>query len=99
MANLGLRATSLLFAFFSNCKTIALQEWGPSCPHEFLDAYRLEYDQSWTQIDDLAKRDTQNAFVDKILNHQLALCDSDNPLGLSKDKQRTAPAIEDVSSQ
>ncbi|CAG5128423.1 unnamed protein product [Candidula unifasciata] len=52
-------------------------EWGVSCPHEFLGGYRLEYDQSWTPIPDLAKKDQANALIDKIFNskHILAAAD------------------------
>ncbi|XP_005110149.1 uncharacterized protein C1orf50 homolog [Aplysia californica] len=49
------------------------QEWGASCPHEFLGAFRLEYDQSWTPIKEVEKRDTENAIIDKIYNAKLAI--------------------------
>ena len=42
------------------------QEWGSSCPHHFLGAYRLEYDQSWTPITEVDKRDEELALLDKI---------------------------------
>ncbi|GFS01341.1 C1orf50 homolog [Elysia marginata] len=42
------------------------QEWGNACPHHFLGAYRLEYDQSWTPITDVGKRDEELALLDKI---------------------------------
>ncbi|RUS79142.1 hypothetical protein EGW08_013089, partial [Elysia chlorotica] len=42
------------------------QEWGSSCPHHFLGAYRLEYDMSWTPITDVGKRDEELALLDKI---------------------------------
>ena len=60
-----------------------VQEWGASCPHEFLDAYRLEYDQSWTPLKDVERRTDEINFVDRIINHQLALTDAANPLGLT----------------
>ena len=59
-----------------------LQEWGASCPHEFLDAYRLEFDQTWTHVSRLQTRDEENAVINKIINHQLAIADPSNPLGL-----------------
>ena len=66
-------------AYFS---LLSPQEWGASCPHEFLDAYRLEYDQSWTPLKDLKRRTDEINLVDRIINHQLALTDASNPLGL-----------------
>uniref|UniRef100_A0A2R5LG57 Uncharacterized protein n=1 Tax=Ornithodoros turicata TaxID=34597 RepID=A0A2R5LG57_9ACAR len=33
------------------------EEWGTSCPHEFLGGYRLEYDMSWTPLKDLERFD------------------------------------------
>ncbi|KAK3787046.1 hypothetical protein RRG08_037323 [Elysia crispata] len=42
------------------------QEWGTSCPHHFLGAYRLEYDQSWTPISEVSSRDEEFALLDKI---------------------------------
>ena len=59
-----------------------VQEWGASCPHEFLDAYRLEYDQTWTHVSRVQTRDEENAVINKIISHQLAMADPNNPLGL-----------------
>ena len=81
-------------AYFS---LLSPQEWGASCPHEFLDAYRLEYDQSWTPLKDLKRRTDEINLVDRIINHQLALTDASNPLGLpqlapsTRTAQQTAP--------
>jgi len=52
------------------------QEWGASCPHEFIGAYRLEYDMSWTSIEDVDARSEQFAMIDKILNTQKSICDT-----------------------
>ncbi|KAK3084407.1 hypothetical protein FSP39_013068 [Pinctada imbricata] len=52
------------------------QEWGPSCPHDFIGAYKLEHDQSWTPIEEMEERSTQFALIDKILNTQNAIQDS-----------------------
>jgi len=46
---------------------ISPQEWGPSCPHEFISSHRLEYDMSWTPIDKMQSRDEEDAMVSKIL--------------------------------
>lgn len=65
---------------------VFFQEWGPSCPHEYLGSYKLEHDQSWTPLKDIDKRASEIALVDKILNHQLALTDSESILRVpSKD--------------
>ncbi|KAF7693105.1 uncharacterized protein C1orf50 homolog [Silurus meridionalis] len=46
------------------------KEWGPSCPHEFLGAYKLQHDMSWTPIEDVEKRDAEISVIDKLLNSQ-----------------------------
>ena len=53
-----------------------LQEWGTSCPHNFIDGYRLEADQSWTPIQKLSAKDTESELMDKILHAGLALTNS-----------------------
>merc|ERR1712087_715757 len=52
------------------------QEWGTSCPHEFVGAFRLEYDMSWTPIDDVEKRSEEMALMDKIYSAQQAITDT-----------------------
>lgn len=42
-------------------------DWGVKCPYEFLGAYRLEDDNSWTPIFDLNK-----PFEDKIIIETLS---------------------------
>ncbi|XP_012678045.1 uncharacterized protein C1orf50 homolog [Clupea harengus] len=65
---------------------VSPQEWGSSCPHKFLGAYKLQYDMSWTPIDDVEKKDAEIAIMDKLLNQQTALppCTEPNFHGLSK---------------
>ncbi|XP_072041014.1 uncharacterized protein C1orf50 homolog [Amphiura filiformis] len=48
-------------------------EWGKSCPHEFLGAYHLEHDMSWTPAKEVEKRRNDFAAIDKLLNAQTAL--------------------------
>jgi len=52
------------------------EEWGSSCPHAYMGSYRLEYDQSWTPLEQMAKRSEQFALMDKVLNSQLAITDT-----------------------
>jgi len=52
---------------------VSPEEWGASCPHLFLGAYRLEYDQSWTEIKDVEKKDAELAVIDKVYNAQQAI--------------------------
>ncbi|XP_067668281.1 uncharacterized protein C1orf50 homolog [Haliotis asinina] len=78
------------------------QEWGASCPHEFLGGFRLEYDQSWTPLDDVERRGQEIALIDKILNAQQAITDSATPnfSGLTAQPQPTSEAkITDVSQK
>lgn len=49
------------------------QEWGSSCPHEFLGSYHLEVDMSWTPLEEVHRRREENAVVDSILNANLAI--------------------------
>ncbi|XP_051895152.1 uncharacterized protein C1orf50 homolog [Pristis pectinata] len=47
------------------------KEWGPSCPHEFLGAYKLQHDMSWTPYKEINKRDAEIGLIDKLLTeHQ-----------------------------
>ena len=75
------------------------QEWGGACPHEFLASYRLEYDQSWTPLEELDRRSQENAIVDKVLNSQLALTESPH-FGLQGAFTKTEGAtVQEVTSQ
>lgn len=46
---------------------IGPQEWGASCP-EFVAAYRLEADMSWTEAKDMERRSTEQQLINKILS-------------------------------
>ncbi|KXJ12942.1 uncharacterized protein C1orf50 homolog [Exaiptasia diaphana] len=47
------------------------QDWGSTCPHEFLGAYKLEADMSWTKAEDVAKRSKDIQMVDHLLSSQV----------------------------
>ncbi|XP_018614083.1 uncharacterized protein C1orf50 homolog [Scleropages formosus] len=49
------------------------KEWGSSCPHKFLGGYKLQYDMSWTPLDEVEKRDSEIHIMEKLLNQQTAL--------------------------
>ncbi|XP_024234488.1 uncharacterized protein C1orf50 homolog [Oncorhynchus tshawytscha] len=49
------------------------QDWGAGCPHKPCGAFKLQYDMSWTPIDDVAKKDAEIAIMDKILSQQTTL--------------------------
>ena len=51
-------------------------DWGPGCPHEFLGAYRLEYDNSWIELKDLDSIDERKALIQKVMNRTLAIKDA-----------------------
>ncbi|CAI5782756.1 Uncharacterized protein PODLI_1B036544 [Podarcis lilfordi] len=61
------------------------KEWGTSCPSEFLGAYKLQHDMSWTPSDDIEKRDAELNVLEKLLNQQAALppCSEPNFRGLT----------------
>ncbi|XP_077428514.1 uncharacterized protein C1orf50 homolog isoform X2 [Vanacampus margaritifer] len=52
---------------------ISPKEWGPSCPHLFVGAFKLQHDMSWTPEDDVHKRDTEIAITYKLLGQQTTL--------------------------
>jgi hypothetical protein len=54
------------------------QDWGKSCPHEFIAAYRLEYDNSWLAIKEIEKRDERKALIAQVMNKQMAIKDALN---------------------
>ncbi|CAF0792290.1 unnamed protein product [Brachionus calyciflorus] len=43
-------------------------DWGKTCPHEFLGAYRLEYDNSWVPIDQLKQVDERKAIIQQVMS-------------------------------
>ena len=47
-------------------QTDFLQEWGKGCP-EFVAAYKLEHDMSWTPGEYIQKKEDENVMIDKIL--------------------------------
>ncbi|KAM6371437.1 LOW QUALITY PROTEIN: uncharacterized protein C1orf50 homolog [Pluvialis apricaria] len=61
------------------------KEWGTS-PHEFLGAYKLQHDMSWTPFEDIERRDAEINILDKLLSRQAALPPSTEPnfQGLTK---------------
>uniref|UniRef100_A0A8C4KE79 Chromosome 1 open reading frame 50 n=1 Tax=Dromaius novaehollandiae TaxID=8790 RepID=A0A8C4KE79_DRONO len=61
------------------------KEWGTS-PHEFLGAYKLQHDMSWTPFEDIDRRDAEINLLDKLLSRQAALppCTEPNFQGLAK---------------
>ena len=80
------------------------QEWGPSCPHEALGAYRLEADMSWTKAEDVERRSKDIALVDQLLSAEVPAIEYVLPPhknnGFSaKTALKHKTVIEDVSDQ
>ncbi|XP_014781575.1 uncharacterized protein C1orf50 homolog [Octopus bimaculoides] len=46
---------------------ISPEEWGPTCSNDFIGAFRLEHDQSWTPIENVEKRDKEIQLMEKII--------------------------------
>ncbi|XP_060114728.1 uncharacterized protein C1orf50 homolog [Heteronotia binoei] len=61
------------------------KDWGPSCPSEFLGAYKLQHDMSWTPSDNIEKREAELNVLEKLLSQQasLPLCSEPNFQGLT----------------
>nr|XP_025712827.1 uncharacterized protein C1orf50 homolog isoform X2 [Callorhinus ursinus] len=64
----------------------ARKEWGTGCPHDFLGAYKLQYDLSWTPYEDIEKHDAQISIVNTLLSQPAALPPNTEPtfLGLTE---------------
>ncbi|KAK7803420.1 hypothetical protein U0070_023730 [Myodes glareolus] len=64
---------------------ISPEEWGAGRPHDFLGAYKLQHDLSWTPYEDIEKQDAKIAMMDKLLNQPMALppCTEPNFQGLT----------------
>ncbi|XP_012872400.1 PREDICTED: uncharacterized protein C1orf50 homolog [Dipodomys ordii] len=58
---------------------ISPEEWGTSCPHEFLGAYKLQHDLSWTPYEDIEKQDAKISIMDKLLSQPVALPPNTEP--------------------
>uniref|UniRef100_A0A8C2NCS3 DUF2452 domain-containing protein n=1 Tax=Capra hircus TaxID=9925 RepID=A0A8C2NCS3_CAPHI len=58
---------------------ISPEEWGTSRPHDFLGAYKLQHDLSWTPYEDIEKQDAKISVVNKLLNQPVALPPSTEP--------------------
>ncbi|XP_028642301.1 uncharacterized protein C1orf50 homolog isoform X2 [Grammomys surdaster] len=52
---------------------ISPEEWGAGCPHDFLGAYKLQHDMSWTPYEDVEKQDAKISMMDKLLSQPMAL--------------------------
>ncbi|XP_027473239.1 uncharacterized protein C1orf50 homolog [Zalophus californianus] len=58
---------------------ISPKEWGTGCPHDFLGAYKLQYDLSWTPYEDIEKHDAQISIVNTLLSQPAALPPNTEP--------------------
>ncbi|XP_047580464.1 uncharacterized protein C1orf50 homolog isoform X1 [Lutra lutra] len=58
---------------------ISPKEWGTGCPHDFLGAYKLQHDLSWTPYEDIEKHDAKINTVNKLLSQSAALPRSTEP--------------------
>ncbi|XP_007164707.2 uncharacterized protein C1orf50 homolog isoform X2 [Balaenoptera acutorostrata] len=58
---------------------ISPKEWGTGCPHDFLGAYKLQHDLSWTPYEDAEKQDAKISIVNKLLSQPVALPSSTEP--------------------
>ncbi|XP_033113721.1 uncharacterized protein C1orf50 homolog [Anneissia japonica] len=52
---------------------LSLEDWGATCPHEYLGTYRLEYDMTWTPEKDMERRSNEIGLIDKVLNMQTSI--------------------------
>ncbi|XP_045174115.2 uncharacterized protein C1orf50 homolog isoform X1 [Mercenaria mercenaria] len=76
------------------------EEWGASCPHEFVGAFKLEYDMSWTPAEYIEQRSQDFALIDKVMNAQKAIVDAESPnfKGLTPESRNNSSAkLTDIS--
>ncbi|XP_068598607.1 uncharacterized protein C1orf50 homolog [Brachionichthys hirsutus] len=59
---------------------ISPKEWGASCPHTFIGAFKLQHDMSWTPLDEVKKRSSELAALDKLISQKAALPSSTESL-------------------
>jgi len=72
---------------------ISPQEWGASGP-EFVAAYRLEHDMSWTPEKDMEKRGNELMLINKILD-----AGTDVKFSFLPSQYQAGKALEDASSK
>ncbi|CAC5367147.1 Uncharacterized protein C1orf50 homolog,Uncharacterized protein C1orf50 [Mytilus coruscus] len=75
------------------------EEWGAGCPHIFVGAYKLEYDLSWTPIEEVEEKSQEFALIDKILNAQNAITDSSEPNLNGLTKKSSSASLKDVTNE
>lgn len=85
--------------FVNSIVWLVFQEWGANCPHEFVGAYKLEYDMSWTPIEEVDEKTQEFALIDKILNAQNAITDSVEPNLNGLTKSQSAAKITDITDK
>ena len=86
--------------FNHKTKSYLLQEWGASLPHEFIGAFKLEHDMTWTPFEHIQRRGEDYALIDKIMNAQKAIVDSEAPnfKGLTSESRNTSQVkLEDIT--
>ncbi|XP_055274523.1 uncharacterized protein C1orf50 homolog [Moschus berezovskii] len=66
-------------------------EWGTSRPHDFLGAYKLQHDLSWTPYEDIEKQDAKISVVNKLLNQPVALSPNTEPSFLGFRSTKSGP--------
>ena len=49
------------------------EEWGSSCPHTFLYAYKLQFDYTWTPYEDIEKTEEDNILVEKLIKKKFQM--------------------------
>ena len=60
-----LRFTSIIDQSLST--VFCSQDWGNSCPYEFIGAYKLQYDMSWTPASKLREKEEDLALINRII--------------------------------
>ncbi len=43
-------------------------DWGRSCPHQHMGSYRLEYDHSWTPLEEVERRSKDIDAINKVID-------------------------------
>lgn len=72
------------------------QDWGESCPNEFLGAYKLEFDMSWTPADDIInKSQPLNKMMSAVTAYTRSATTSSTGPGSTRESARSILALAD----
>jgi len=49
------------------------EEWGSGCPHQFLSAYKMEFDFTWTPFEHIERNEEDNKLVEQLIKKEFRM--------------------------